>query len=442
VLLQHKSKNHQIREALKQKLVEHAANSDLDARDLSVNSVSEENCSEDENDPIGDFEELENFIDKPITSEEILSFQEGYADFLKKLLCFHFVPMSALAEINSEIKSLISMGLANKVEHFKRAMQSCGINESTVNEILSSVASCEDLVLSTFDLFKNIKCIEKYMTNNKNYVEPKRMPLGEREFQYISIIETLKRITGDPSFKNVRNLPKTRSKDEDENLDFCLADVDDGRRIREIEFFKTHPDALRLFFYSDVLQVTNALGGAKHKMFCVYMSLGDRPRHERSKVDHIFLVAVAEQAAMKDKWSEVFMPLVTDLKCLEEGVDGMKAGILAYFADNLEAHDLGMFQRNFNHGFPCHFCHVKHSDLKNCDRFLRDERWGPENYNRIVTAIQNDDDTVKRFYLRGNCVLNELSTFHATTTFAPDLMHDFLGNLHFTILRSNGRFQY
>jgi hypothetical protein len=30
----------------------------------------------------------------------------------------------------------------------------------------------------------------------------------------------------------------------------------------------------RLVFYSDVVQVANPLGGGKHKMFCMYMSLG------------------------------------------------------------------------------------------------------------------------------------------------------------------------
>jgi hypothetical protein len=149
------------------------------------------------------------------------------------------------AEINDEIKSLIKIALANKMEHFKRVMSDYGIQDSTASDIQSSVAACEDLVLKTFDLFKNVSCIEKYMTNNKNYVAPRRMPLGDGEFQYISIIETLKRITADQSFAKVRNFSKNRSEDEDENLEFCLSDVEDGRRIREIQFFKTNPEALR-----------------------------------------------------------------------------------------------------------------------------------------------------------------------------------------------------
>jgi hypothetical protein len=85
-------------------------------------------------------------------------------------------------------------------------------------------------------------------------------------------------------------------------------------------------------------------------------------------------------------------------------------------------------------GFALHFaflvlCYFNLcSELKNCDGYLRDEPWVPENYDRIAAAIENNDESVETFSLRGKCVLNELSTFHATTSFAPDLMHDFLGN--------------
>ena len=91
MLVQHKSKNHQIREALRWKLVEDAANSDLDARDLSVNSVSEENCSEDENDPIGDFEELENFINNYHQRRDF-EFSRGLRRFPEEAAVFSLCP--------------------------------------------------------------------------------------------------------------------------------------------------------------------------------------------------------------------------------------------------------------------------------------------------------------------------------------------------------------
>jgi|LakMenEpi03Aug12_release.lakeMendotaPanAssembly.Ray.scaffolds.fasta_scaffold2083824_1 hypothetical protein len=66
----------------------------------------------------------------------------------------------------------------------------------------------------------------------------------------------------------------------------------------------------------------------------------------------------------------------------------------------------------------------------------------PETYDKIVTALRNDDATVKTYSLRGDCVLNELSTFHATTSFAPDLMHDFLGNCYLYILKVKLKLPY
>jgi hypothetical protein len=66
-------------------------------------------------------------------------------------------------------------------------------------------------------------------------------------------------------------------------------------------------------------------------------------------------------------------------------------------------------------------------ELKDCDGYLRNEPWLPETYDRIAAALENDREIEETFSLRGNCVLNELTSFHATTSFVPDLMHDFLG---------------
>jgi hypothetical protein len=151
------------------------------------------------------------------------------------------------------LKSLVTIAYANKKEHYISAMSTAGIQELTVKNVVDSVAASEDIVIQTFDLFKNVQCIEKYMTNNENYVAPVTVNLGEGQFQHISVIETLKRIKADPSFKNVRKLPKERSDAEDDNLEFCLKDVDDGRRIREIPFFKSNPDALRYRYYLGVV---------------------------------------------------------------------------------------------------------------------------------------------------------------------------------------------
>jgi hypothetical protein len=76
-------------------------------------------------------------------------------------------------------------------------------------------------------------------------------------------------------------------------------------------------------------------------------------------------------------------------------------------------------------------------ELKDCDGYLRNDPWLPETYDCIATALENGEEIAETYSLRGNCVLNELSTFHATTSFVPDLMHDFLGILSHLLFLMN-----
>lgn len=119
---------------------------------------------------------------------------------------------------------------------------------------------------------------------------------------------------------------------------------------------------------------------------------------------------------------QLFEPLVSDLRHLEkEGT----AGVAVYCGDNLELHELGMFNRCFSGGHICRFCVINYGNLGDCDGFLRHQLWDEEKYNAIAAALENGED-VESFSLRGNCVLNELDSFHATKSFGPDLMHDFM----------------
>jgi hypothetical protein len=120
-------------------------------------------------------------------------------------------------------------------------------------------------------------------------------------------------------------------------------------------------------------------------------------------------------------------PLLDDLIRLEDGVEGLKAGILAYCGDNLELNDFGKFQKNFNSGNFCRFCQIPYSDLKDTDGYLHHKLWDIESYDQIATAVEAEEDVPdERFGLRGVCKFNKLKTFHATTSLAPDVMHDFL----------------
>lgn len=63
--------NHQIRKELLQKLAGDALSPDKEDDVVSTYSGCEDNSVEDEDDPIGDFEDLGNFINAAITTEEV-----------------------------------------------------------------------------------------------------------------------------------------------------------------------------------------------------------------------------------------------------------------------------------------------------------------------------------------------------------------------------------
>ena len=110
-----------------------------------------------------------------------------------------------------------------------------------------------------------------------------------------------------------------------------------------------------------------------------------------------------------------------DLDLLEqEGI----AGVAAYCGDNLELHELGMFNRAFNGGHVCRFCTIHYKNLPDCDGFLRHQLWDEETYDNIASALENGE-VVETYNLRGKCVLNDLESFHAVKSLAPDLLHDF-----------------
>jgi hypothetical protein len=120
---------------------------------------------------------------------------------------------------------------------------------------------------------------------------------------------------------------------------------------------------------------------------------------------------------------QIFAPIVSDLHELEqEGI----AGVAIYSGDNLELNELGMFHRSFSSGNSCRYCVIHYSEVSNCDGFLRHQHWDEDSYDAIATAVENGEELEQDFSLRGHCVLNQLESFHAARSFAPDLMHDFM----------------
>ena len=307
------------------------------------------------------------------------------------------------------------------------------------------------------------------------------MKKGERKdvFHYIPVIASLRNLLEDKStigmLENARN--KVDSKPG------LLKDLTDGIAYLNNSFFRNNPSAMAGHFYSDCVELTNPLGAAKgkHKINQVFYTVAQVSREQRSQIDRVQLCMVFKEKLIKKYgFASIFRRLIEDLKILEGGVSltepvprVMKFGILAYSADNLEAHSLGGFSCCFSSKDVCRFCHITYDELDShihdfdgsdahkywsvkeydniCKDLTEEEQDSEEVFCRITednlfddSCYQEDttDDfssedemeqdvmtegrTMNNFGLRHKCPLNALQSFHAVTQFPPDCMHDLM----------------
>ncbi len=213
--------------------------------------------------------------------------------------------------------------------------------------------------------FRSYYLLDKYIKDTPafKYIPPTEVKLGEEEkctFQYISIVDTLLTIIQDPGF-----CPEKPSEDG------MLRGVKDGSVYAENIYFQNNKDAFTIELYSDAVELSNPLGASrgKHKIVNVYFTLAELPKGIRSKTENKFLVMSVKNIHMKTHRQDIFKPLIEDLQRLETGItvngETIKAGLLCYLGDNLEAHLVAGLSQCFSGGYVCRQCTIKHSDLQN-----------------------------------------------------------------------------
>ena len=310
-----------------------------------------------------------------------------------------------------------------------------------------------------------------YLKENFKYVEPKEIIFNPKEakegkepkavMHYVPIIETVKNLVQDPTFLDVSESTFSN------NHDSVLRDVKDGLMYKNNQYFIDNPEALTILLYSDGVELVNPLGAGrgKHKVIQIFLTFGEIPKNQRSKIDRIQLVAIVkEKVAKQFGFKKVYQQIVEDLKLLEKGITVyqpvqrvVKCGLLLYPADNLEAHAVGGFSQSFSSRDICRFCHIQYDDLQvNIHDYgsKQHNKWSKQEYDRAAKAAEDkmkpsddiyDDDSSEsealssaedgsgseesedegqRFGVKHRCPLNSLQAFHSVSGFPPDLLHD------------------
>jgi hypothetical protein len=140
--------------------------------------------------------------------------------------------------MNQQLQALTKIAIGEKMAHFKASLAACNVSSDCQDQILSTLASYEDTVSETFELFKTPWRIKRYMEKNFSLVLPEEIALGEGSFQYIPIVKLLKKLTADKTFKKYRETKKKQRED-------FLEDVEDGLLFKNSSFFRDNPAALK-----------------------------------------------------------------------------------------------------------------------------------------------------------------------------------------------------
>ena len=270
---------------------------------------------------------------------------------------------------------------------------------------------------------------DKHLQNSDSFrfIQPREVKLKAKSggkdssYQYIPVPDLLAVIMKDLGDRSVKP-DQCQGKD-------VLQHILEGSAWRENDYFINNKDAIPLLLYSDEFEPCNPIGQSrsKQKILNIYMAPACLPKHLLSKTENWYLVVCAKSKDLKEHREDIYAALIGDLKKLEDGVevDGtvLKAGILAYISDNLEAHTVGGFSGGFASKQICRFCHQLYEDLPETSGVPTARPWTRAEYDGDREKVNSGEKS--EFGLKLPCIFNELRSFHSVGQFAADIMHDF-----------------
>ncbi|CAF2133813.1 unnamed protein product [Rotaria magnacalcarata] len=210
----------------------------------------------------------------------------------------------------------------------------------------------------------------------------------------------------------------------------------DGTGAKDNSLLKLNPNAFLIQLYSDGIGIISPIGPKKdeHKLTLYYFVLQDLPDVVRSMLQSIGLVGICctKYLSLETNRIKYFEPIINDLNHLQttglsvQSFNGQLHFVFSLLAgDNLAAHEIGGFQRNFNSGQFCRLCHISYEFRLTP---LTDISFLPR---RVTTHNMYVQQAVKSFNTKpvagvvGESPLSHLIGFHPIKSLPNDLMHDF-----------------
>lgn len=400
-------------------------------------------CSEDVS--YGEFEsESVTECDNSAVENQPELIERKLAVILLKLEHIFHVPAKGLDEFLEELVFLLSSAsvpLTKRTitEIFKS--HNLHISQAVIEELANSVCVSNPVakILGKCGPLATPYKRKLYYIQNFRVVEPVEyfLSIDQRKlFQYIPLLQLLQEILSHNKLLD-RVIEEQIAQENRENLNGdqrVYRSFRDGEHYKRNSFLDGEKLRISINLYIDDFEVCNPLATSrkKHKLCGVYWVLGNLPPGSHSALSSIYLAILCKSEDLRTfGFEKVFDPLLRDLVTLEQhGVfisqlnECIKGTVSCVIADNLGAHGLAGFVESFSAEYICRFCTAKKSEIKSVTAGDF-ERRTPELHEFHLKRAQETASAccgVKR-----DCILSKnLSHFHVTAGYAPDVAHDLL----------------
>lgn len=422
----------------KHSLNEHTANENLDNEDF--NFYDEGGVEDLSSDVIIIDECLDECLDDNV--KDLRSFQDlEYS--INNIIC-ELRTHTNLAESTLEyvVSSIMDIS-QNIIQYLKNKIEAS--EDENVSTILNNLDICK-LFTSCSTFVKQ----KKYIAKKLSVTESREITLGTRvenvikgsehtvktireTFEYIPIIDTLETIIKN---KNLRDVIENEVENDNPHL---YESFRDSTSFKNSPFFQAYPNAIRINFYYDDIELCNPIGSRStfHKLGMFYFTIQNFPLQMNSSLNNIYTVAICYKSDIKKYgFAAILRPLVEDLKKLEsdEGITvyidesvtyTVRAALVSFTGDTLAAHEI-LGHQGPSCKYFCRICYISRLQLHIDEPGIEYEFRNKIAHEEQVKKVLEDPRKSKLFGVNADTELNKLENFNSTENTIFDPMHDLL----------------
>lgn len=370
------------------------------------------------------------------------------ASYLLNLETKHSLSQTAINSVADNTSELIQRHIESYKKELRNRLQEMG--QQNIDQILFN----DDADNNFFDELKSEHKRVAFYQKHFKMVNPKSVLLGHHLKKSKGSVHRVQDhgyfIPLQDLIESLYNLPKfcfwlEHTHNSQDNL---MKDICDGQYISNSPLFERNSNALQILLYNDDIEIVNPLGThvKKHKITLFYASFANIPPEYRSKLQSIFLIAVAKSKYLKHhgfgKLLKDFIDTVNKMSSdgLQIVVNGLprtiKGALVMTPADTPAANSLGGFKEGVGFAYKkCRTCLISNNEI---NRIFRDDAFNPRTHNGYLekcNLLEGEMSKDARHYwskmwgINKRSCLTKLIEFDIINCLVHDPMHVLLEGL-------------